>query len=100
MTPSLPTVFIAPAMISPISWSPLAEMVPTWATEPSPTGFDNLPSAPPSHVEPRLCAVVGLVRQRETAVGGQRREGEQKHGGQGERRRVGHAFSVIRYNRT
>jgi hypothetical protein len=31
MTPSLPTLSIASAMISPISLSPLAEIVPTWA---------------------------------------------------------------------
>jgi hypothetical protein len=31
MTPSLPTFSIASAIISPISLSPLAEMVPTWA---------------------------------------------------------------------
>ncbi len=31
MTPSLPTFFIASARILPISLSPLAEMVPTWA---------------------------------------------------------------------
>ena len=31
ITPSLPTFSIALAMIPPISWSPLAEMVPTWA---------------------------------------------------------------------
>ena len=32
MTPSLPTFCMAAAIISPISFSPLAEMVPTWAT--------------------------------------------------------------------
>ena len=31
MTPSLPTFFIASASIRPISASPFAEMVPTWA---------------------------------------------------------------------
>src|SRR5438105_78220 len=31
ITPSLPTFFIASARKRPISWSPLAEMVPTWA---------------------------------------------------------------------
>ena len=31
MTPSLPTLSMAWAMKSPISWSPLAEMAPTWA---------------------------------------------------------------------
>src|SRR5712675_1835026 len=31
MTPSLPTFFMASARKRPISWSPLAEMVPTWA---------------------------------------------------------------------
>ena len=31
MTPSLPTFFMASAMMLPISASPLAEMVPTWA---------------------------------------------------------------------
>src|SRR5215469_15095293 len=31
MTPSLPTFCIASAIILPISWSPLAEIVPTWA---------------------------------------------------------------------
>ncbi len=31
MTPSLPTFFIASAMVLPMSVSPLAEMVPTWA---------------------------------------------------------------------
>ena len=32
MTPSLPTFCIAEAIISPIDFSPLAEIVPTWAT--------------------------------------------------------------------
>ena len=32
MTPSLPTFFMASAILAPISLSPLAEMVPTWAT--------------------------------------------------------------------
>ena len=31
MTPSLPTFFMASAILAPISLSPLAEMVPTWA---------------------------------------------------------------------
>src|SRR5208337_812878 len=31
ITPSLPTLFIASARKRPISWSPLAEIVPTWA---------------------------------------------------------------------
>ena len=31
MTPSLPTFFMASAILAPISVSPLAEMVPTWA---------------------------------------------------------------------
>ena len=41
MTPSLPTLSIALAIISPMSLAPLAEMVPTWATSPlSLTGVD------------------------------------------------------------
>ena len=40
MTPSLPTFSIALAMIPPISWSPFAEMVPTWAIMPPLTVFD------------------------------------------------------------
>jgi hypothetical protein len=31
ITPSLPTFFVASAMILPIALSPLAEIVPTWA---------------------------------------------------------------------
>src|ERR1700677_2828655 len=41
MTPSLPTFFIASAMVLPILVSPLAEMVPTWAIMSPETGFDN-----------------------------------------------------------
>jgi hypothetical protein len=54
ITPSLPTTFIAPAMMSPISLSPLAEMAPTWATALSSTGFESLPSDPPSVHTPSL----------------------------------------------
>ena len=36
MTPSLPTFCIASAICRPISVSPLAEMVPTWATSSEP----------------------------------------------------------------
>src|SRR5512133_3373216 len=39
MTPSLPTLAMASAMILPISSSPLAEMVPTWAMALPSTGF-------------------------------------------------------------
>ena len=61
-------------MMSPISWSPLAEMVPTWATEPSFTGFDSLPSAPPSVHLPSLSrvpmiAVTAFSMPRFSAVG-------------------------------
>ncbi len=48
ITPSLPMRFITSAMIAPISRSPLAEMVPTCATESSFNGVDSSPSAPPS----------------------------------------------------
>ncbi len=47
MTPSLPTLFIASAMMVPICSSELAEMVPTCAIMSPETGFDNLFSAPP-----------------------------------------------------
>ena len=57
MTPSLPTTLTASAMMSPISRSPFAEMAPTWATEPSFTGFDSLPNAPPSVHLPSLSRV-------------------------------------------
>src|SRR6185369_15593193 len=40
MTPSLPTRSIASAISSPIAWSPLAEIVPTWAIMSPVTGFD------------------------------------------------------------
>src|SRR5215475_12778590 len=39
ITPSLPTFFIASAIILPIDLSPLAEMVPTWATSLEPVIF-------------------------------------------------------------
>ena len=39
ITPSLPTFFIASAIILPIDLSPLAEMVPTWATSSEPVIF-------------------------------------------------------------
>ena len=39
ITPSLPTRFIASAIILPIDLSPLAEMVPTWATSSVPVIF-------------------------------------------------------------
>ena len=39
MTPSLPTFSIALAMISPISMSPLAEIVPTWPMSLASTAF-------------------------------------------------------------
>ena len=41
MTPSLPTFFIASAMMLPMVASPLAEMVPTWAIMSPLTGFEN-----------------------------------------------------------
>ena len=47
MTPSLPTFFIASAMMVPICASELAEMVPTWAIMSPETGLENLESAPP-----------------------------------------------------
>ena len=47
MTPSLPTVFMAAAMISPICESELAEMVPTCAIMSPETGLENSESAPP-----------------------------------------------------
>ena len=46
MTPSLPTFFIASAMMLPMVSSLLAEMVPTWAIISPVTGFENLSSAP------------------------------------------------------
>src|ERR1035441_223370 len=54
MTPSLPTTFMAPAMMSPISLSPLAEIAPTWATALSSTGLESLPREPPSVQTPSL----------------------------------------------
>jgi len=47
ITPSLPTFFIASAMMVPICVSELAEMVPTCAIMSPVTGFDSLFSAPP-----------------------------------------------------
>ncbi len=47
MTPSLPTFFIASAMMVPICASELAEMVPTWAIMSPETGLESLESAPP-----------------------------------------------------
>ena len=41
MTPSLPTFFMASAMMLPMVVSPLAEMVPTWAIMSPETGFEN-----------------------------------------------------------
>ena len=41
MTPSLPTFFIASAMVLPMVSSPLAEMVPTCAIMSPETGFEN-----------------------------------------------------------
>ena len=46
MTPSLPTLSIASAMILPIVSSLFAEMVPTWATMLPLTGFDIFFSSP------------------------------------------------------
>ena len=40
MTPSLPTFSMASAMIVPIAWSPLAEIMPTCATMLPDTGLD------------------------------------------------------------
>ena len=45
ITPSLPTLSIASAMILPISVSLFAEIVPTWAMSLPSTGFDILSSA-------------------------------------------------------
>ncbi|MNC86529.1 hypothetical protein D3C83_21990 [compost metagenome] len=42
MTPSLPTLSIASAMIVPMVWSLLAEIMPTWATMLPETGRDIL----------------------------------------------------------
>ena len=42
ITPSLPTFSMALAMISPISLSPFAEMVPTWAIMSPLTRLDEL----------------------------------------------------------
>jgi hypothetical protein len=47
MTPSLPTFFIAAAMMVPICESELAEMVPTCAIMSPVTGLENSESAPP-----------------------------------------------------
>src|SRR5947207_2850719 len=41
ITPSLPTFFIASAMILPMVWSPFAEIVPTCAIISADTGFDS-----------------------------------------------------------
>src|SRR5215475_4434310 len=46
MTPSLPTFFMASAMILPMVSSLLAEMVPTWAIISPETGLDSLSSSP------------------------------------------------------
>src|SRR5712692_4649369 len=46
MTPSLPTFFMASAMILPMVSSLLAEMVPTWAIISPVTGLENLSSSP------------------------------------------------------
>jgi hypothetical protein len=48
MTPSLPTFFIASAMMVPICESELAEMVPTCAIMSPETGLESLLSAPPT----------------------------------------------------
>ena len=48
MTPSLPTLFMASAMMVPICESELAEMVPTWAIMSPETGLESLVSAPPT----------------------------------------------------
>ena len=47
MTPSLPTFFMASAMMVPMVESELAEMVPTWAIMSPETGLENFESAPP-----------------------------------------------------
>ena len=47
MTPSLPTFFMASAMMLPMVGSELAEMVPTWAIMSPETGLEKLESAPP-----------------------------------------------------
>ena len=44
ITPSLPTLSIASAMILPISESLLAEIVPTWAMSLPSTGLESLSS--------------------------------------------------------
>src|ERR1022692_1171532 len=46
MTPSLPTFFMASAMIWPIAVSLLAEMLPTWAIMSPVTGLENLSNSP------------------------------------------------------
>ena len=46
MTPSLPTFFIASAMMLPMVASLLAEIVPTWAIMSPVTGLENLSSSP------------------------------------------------------
>ena len=45
MTPSLPTFFIASAMMVPMVESEFAEMVPTWAIISPVTGFEKTSTA-------------------------------------------------------
>ncbi len=63
MTPSLPTFFIASAMILPMVSSLFAEIVPTCAIMSPVTGFENLSSSPFS----RLPSLSNLPQMTETA---------------------------------
>ncbi len=47
ITPSLPTFFMASAIMLPMVASLLAEMVPTWAIISPVTGLENLANVPP-----------------------------------------------------